>query len=62
MATELELEHIFGIRKKQWQKMRVYGKGPRYYKLGGTLRSPVMYDISEVADWLKSRPQGGSAA
>jgi len=37
------------------RRMRLFGKGPRYRKLGGLVR----YDPEDVEAWIKDQPTGG---
>jgi hypothetical protein len=41
-VSEVELEALTGIRKKTWQKHRLHGGGPVFYRLFGT----VKYDLA----------------
>jgi predicted DNA-binding transcriptional regulator AlpA len=49
-ATEIELEQLTGISRRTWQKHRLFNRGPRYYKIYGSVR----YDIEEVLEWIKA--------
>jgi predicted DNA-binding transcriptional regulator AlpA len=48
--SEVELEQLTGISRRTWQKHRLFNRGPRYYKIHGSIR----YDIDEVLAWIKS--------
>jgi hypothetical protein len=49
-VSEVELEHVTGISRRTWQKHRLFCRGPRYYKIHGSIR----YDIEEVVTWIKT--------
>jgi predicted DNA-binding transcriptional regulator AlpA len=67
-VSDLELEQITGISRRTWQKHRLFNRGPRYYKVHGSIR----YDVEEVVAWIKTlavtcdrtvaSPQRGSEA
>jgi predicted DNA-binding transcriptional regulator AlpA len=56
-VSERELEQITGINRRTLQKHRLFGKGPRFYRLGGAVR----YKLSEVMEWIEANAVGGSA-
>ncbi len=41
-----------GFAKSTFEKMRVYGGGPRFIRRGG-----VYYDIRDLDDWLAALPR-----
>lgn len=49
--NESELEALTGISRRTWQKHRLFGRGPRFYRLCGAIR----YDLSEVLEWIKGQ-------
>ena len=49
-VSEVELEQLTGISRRTWQKHRLFNRGPRYYKIHGSIR----YDIEEVVAWIKT--------
>lgn len=49
--NEAELEALTGISKRTWQKHRLFGRGPRFYRLCGAVR----YDLPEVLEWIKNQ-------
>ena len=55
-VSEAELEQITGISRRTWQKHRLFNRGPRYYKIYGSIR----YDLEEVVAWIKALAVGGS--
>ncbi len=46
-----------GFAKSTFEKMRVYGGGPRFIRRGG-----VYYDIRDLDDWLAALPRYGSTS
>jgi hypothetical protein len=57
-VTESDLEEITGVKKRTWQKHRLFGRGPRWYKLHGAVR----YNLTEVLLWIESNAAGGETA
>ena len=49
-VSEVELEQVTGISRRTWQKHRLFNRGPRYYKIYGSIR----YDVEEVVAWIKT--------
>jgi predicted DNA-binding transcriptional regulator AlpA len=49
-VSEIELEQLTGISRRTWQKHRLFNRGPRYYKICGSIR----YDVEEVVAWITS--------
>jgi predicted DNA-binding transcriptional regulator AlpA len=49
-VSEIELEQVTGISRRTWQKQRLLNRGPRYYKIHGSVR----YDLEEVVNWIKA--------
>jgi len=49
-VSEAELEQVTGISRRTWQKHRLFSRGPRYYKIYGSIR----YDLDEVVAWIKT--------
>jgi predicted DNA-binding transcriptional regulator AlpA len=49
-ASEVELEQLTGISRRTWQKHRLFKRGPRYYKICGSIR----YELDEVLAWIKT--------
>jgi predicted DNA-binding transcriptional regulator AlpA len=52
---EREVAAMLGLSTKTLQSWRLFGKGPRYWKLCGAVR----YDVTDLEAWLKSCPVGG---
>jgi hypothetical protein len=57
-VTEADLEEITGVKKRTWQKHRLFGRGPRFYKIGGAVR----YNLAEVLEWIESNAVGGDTS
>jgi hypothetical protein len=57
-VTEADLEEITGVKKRTWQKHRLFGRGPRFYKIGGAVR----YNLAEVLEWIESNGVGGDTS
>jgi hypothetical protein len=55
-VSERELEQVTGIPRRTWQKHRLFNRGPRYYKIYGSIR----YDLEEVVGWIKAMAVGSS--
>jgi predicted DNA-binding transcriptional regulator AlpA len=53
--NEAELETLTGISRRTWQKHRLFGRGPRFYRLCGAVR----YDLAEALEWIKGNAAGG---
>jgi predicted DNA-binding transcriptional regulator AlpA len=49
-VSEVELEQLTGVSRRTWQKHRLFNRGPRYYKIYGSIR----YDLEEVVAWIKT--------
>jgi predicted DNA-binding transcriptional regulator AlpA len=52
---ERELAAMTGLKVKTLRRWRVFGKGPRFHKLGGSVR----YELRDIEAWLESCPVGG---
>jgi len=57
-VSEAELEQVTGISRRTWQKHRLLGRGPRFYKIHGAIR----YDLEEVLGWIKALAVVGADA
>jgi predicted DNA-binding transcriptional regulator AlpA len=53
-VNDRELEAVTGISSRTWQKHRLFGRGPRYYRICGAVR----YDLEEVIEWIKANGDG----
>ena len=58
LVPEKEVATQLAISLASLRRWRVEGRGPRYLKLGASVR----YRIADVEDWLASRPAGGDGA
>jgi predicted DNA-binding transcriptional regulator AlpA len=47
--SEVELETLTSVSRRTWQKHRLFGRGPRFYRLGGAIR----YKLAEVLEWIE---------
>jgi predicted DNA-binding transcriptional regulator AlpA len=54
--SDIEVEALYGIRRKTLQNWRILGRGPIYKKFG----SGVRYDVAALEAWIDSLPQGGA--
>jgi len=50
-ASEAELEELTNIKRRTWQRLRFNQKGPRFYRIGGS----VHYDMGEVMSYIENR-------
>lgn len=57
-VSEKDLEQLTGISRRTFQKHRLFGRGPRYYRLHGAVR----YKLSEVLAWIDGNAAGGGQA
>jgi predicted DNA-binding transcriptional regulator AlpA len=55
LLPEKEVAPRLAISLASLRRWRVEGRGPRYLKLGASVR----YRVSDVEQWLASRPAGG---
>ena len=53
-VSERDLVDLTNIKASTWQKHRLYGRGPKFYKLHGTIR----YNLDEVLAWIESNAHG----
>jgi predicted DNA-binding transcriptional regulator AlpA len=49
-VSEVELEQVTGISRRTWQKHRLLNRGPRYYRIHGSIR----YELEEVLTWIRT--------
>jgi len=52
-GTDRDLEARYGIKRRNWQKMRMLGSGPPFRKCNGRL---CLYEFKAVEEWLASQP------
>ena len=53
--SDRDLEALTGRARRTWQKDRLFGRGPRFHRLGVSVR----YHVADVQAWLLSRGGGG---
>lgn len=53
--NEAEVESSYGISQKTLRAWRVHGRGPKFRKIGSSVR----YLTSDLEDWVSSLPTGG---
>lgn len=58
LLPEKEVAPRLAVSLASLRRWRVEGRGPRYLKLGASVR----YRIADVEAWLASRPAGGDGA
>lgn len=58
ILTTLEAAHYVRLGKPTLERARVTGEGPRYAKLGGSVR----YRRADLDDWLASRLVASTSA
>ena len=51
-ATDRDLERRFGIKRRLWQKRRMFGDGPPFRKVGRL----CLYELKAVEEWLAKQP------
>lgn len=49
-----DVAELTGLSERTFERMRVTGQGPRFYKLGPGLRARVVYRLSDVKAWIES--------
>jgi hypothetical protein len=54
-VSEVGLEQLTGISRRTWQKHRLLNRGPRYYKIYGS----IVYDLTEVLAWINTLATSG---
>ena len=54
--SEREVEAVIGIRATTLRRWRIYGKGPPYRKLCGSIK----YNAEDLERWLEGCPRGPS--
>lgn len=56
LLKENEVAERLGISLLTIRKWRVFGRGPRYRKLGGRA---VRYHPDDIERWITEQPEGG---
>lgn len=59
LLNEFQLAEAININVKTLRRWRLFGRGPHFIKVGGTL---VRYPVSGVRAWLEAQPTGGTEA
>jgi predicted DNA-binding transcriptional regulator AlpA len=54
--TDRDAAVITGMKVSTLRKWRMFGRGPRFRRLGRSIR----YSVADIRAWLDSRPMGGS--
>ncbi len=54
-VSERELAAITSISPRTWQKHRLFGRGPKFYKIVGAIR----YELHEVLAWIEDQASSG---
>jgi len=54
-VNEITLAAVTGVARRTYQKWRLLGQGPRFYRLHGSIR----YDLHEVYLWIEQHAAGG---
>jgi hypothetical protein len=54
--SDIEVEALYGIRRKTLQNWRILGRGPVYKKFGAACR----YEVVALEAWIDSLPSGGA--
>jgi len=55
LLKEQQVAEILGLSTKSLQAWRLYGKGPRYRKIGRSVRYPE----ADLEAWISRQPAGG---
>jgi hypothetical protein len=55
--NDREVEAIFGISRRQLQRMRLLNQGPQFRRFSHKV---VMYEVTALERWIESLPLGGS--
>jgi len=51
-GSDRDLEMAYGIKRRNWQKMRMFGTGPEFRKCGRL----CLYEFKAVDQWLSEQP------
>ena len=55
LLTQKNVAQILCVSGKLMERWRCYGGGPRYRKIGGSIR----YELSDVLEFIESHPKKG---
>jgi len=56
LLKEQQVAEILGLSTKSLQAWRLYGKGPRFRKIGRAVRYPE----ADLWAWVEQQPSGGA--
>lgn len=56
-----EAAQCLNLSPRTLERMRVEGGGPRFFKAGNGKRSRVLYQRSDVIEWLEARSFGSTS-
>jgi hypothetical protein len=54
--NDREVEAIYGVSRRQLQRMRLLDQGPQFRRFGYKV---VMYEVAALERWIESLPAGG---
>jgi hypothetical protein len=54
--NDREIEAIYGISRRQLQRMRLLNQGPQFRRFNHKV---VMYDVQMLERWIDTLPKGG---
>lgn len=57
LVNDHEVARLLGVSTATMRRLRMQRQGPRYIKLGASVR----YRPEDIASWLTSRPSGGAS-
>jgi predicted DNA-binding transcriptional regulator AlpA len=57
-VTDVQLEELTSVSRLTWRKYRLFNRGPKWYKIGGSVR----YNLDEVLRWIENHAGGGEVA
>jgi len=57
LLKEQDVAEILAVSTKSLQAWRLYGKGPRFRKIGRAVR----YSPTDLEAWINEQPSGGGA-
>lgn len=53
--TTAQAAKYVGLSQRQMERMRSEGTGPIWYKAGGALNSPCLYEVGDLDVWVRMR-------
>lgn len=59
LLSEQQVEEIYGLSKRWLQKMRCYGNGPKFLKIG---KKAVRYRIADIETFLAAHERSSTSA